>query len=148
MVGRAAKRQIEAISEGHWARLGASGLPQWLAGIGCLILSLPLVGWVFGIPVLRGFGDPTYTVAPLSAFNGCFLTLATFLAVSRQPLLARLAFAPPAILLSLVVVQFLTGAIAVERLFFYDTVLRLGVRNHGILPGGTAAVQAIGGLAA
>lgn len=148
MVGRAAASQIEAISTGQLARLGASALPQWLAGIGCLILSLPMVGWILGIPVLRGFGDPNYAVAPISAINGCFLTLATFLAVSRQPVLARIAFAPAAILLSLVVVQYLTGAIAVERLFFYDTVLRLGVRNHGILPGGTAAVQAIGGLAA
>ncbi|WP_204283131.1 hypothetical protein, partial [Klebsiella pneumoniae] len=55
---------------------------------------------------------------------------------------------PAAILLSLIIFQYLTGAIAMERLFFFEAVQRLGVRNDGLSPGGTVAVQALGGLAA
>lgn len=148
MVGKAALRQAETLSGGRWAALGASRLPAWLAGISCLILSLPTIGWLLGIPVLRGFGDPNYAVAPLVAFIGCSVTLATFLVVIGQPRLARIALIPAGLLLGLAVVQYLTGAFALERLFFYDTVLRMGVRNHGVLPGGTAAMQTAGALAA
>lgn len=134
---------------GHaWVRLGATRLPQWLTGIGCMLLSLPLVGWLLGVPVLRGFGDPDYVIAPLTAINGCSVTLTGFLAVSGRPRLARIAFAPAAILLTLIGLRYLTDAIPVERLFFADSVARLGVANHGISPGGTALVQAVGGLAA
>ncbi len=132
----------------RWAALAGSRLPQWLAGISCLILSLPLIGWLLGIPVLRGFGDPHYAVAPLSAILGCSVTLAALLLVCNRPMLARIALLPTGILLGLTLIQYLTGAIAVERLFFYDTVLQMGVRNKGVLPGGTAAMQALGALAA
>jgi PAS domain S-box-containing protein len=138
----------ETIPGRGWEALGASRLPQWMTGIGCLILSLPLLGWVLGVPVLRGFGNPDYAVAPLSAINGCSITLAAFLAVSGRRWLARIAFAPSAVLLSLIALEYLTGAIAVERFFFFDTVQQLGVRNNGLSPGGTVAVTAIGGLAA
>lgn len=134
---------------GHgWVGLGATRLPQWLTGIGCLILSLPLIGWLFGIPVLRGFGVPGYAVPPLSAINGCSVTLTGFLAVSGRPWLARIAFAPAAVLLSLIGLRYLTDAIPVEQLFFAESVQRLGVPNNGLTPGGTALVQALGGLAA
>ncbi|MBL7599248.1 hypothetical protein INQ10_24800, partial [Escherichia coli] len=83
-------------------------------------------------PLLRGFGNSHYAVAPLSAINGCSVTLAAFLAVSGHPRLARLAIVPAAILLSLIIFQYLTGAIAMERLFFFEAVQRLGVRNDGL----------------
>jgi PAS domain S-box-containing protein len=136
------------MTRSSWTALGATRLPQWLAGISCLILSLPLIGWLLGIPVLRGFGDPHYAVAPLSAILGCSVTLATLLLVSGFARAARIVLLPAGILLGLTLIQYLTGAIAVERLFFYDTVLRLGVRNQGILPGGVAAMQALGACAA
>jgi len=141
-------RQGDPSPGNGWASPGATRLPQWLTGIGCLILSFPLLGWLLGIPVLRGFGDPGYAVAPLSAINGCSVTLTAFFAVTGRPRLARLAFAPAAILLTLIAIQYLTGAIAVERWFFPETVHRLGVRNNGLSPAGTALVQAVGGLAA
>ncbi|MEP9357322.1 ATP-binding protein [Sphingomonas sp. KR3-1] len=148
MNGAATNRQSKAFSGSGWARVGAVSLPQWLTGIGCLLLSMPLLGWLSGIAVLRGFGDPHYAVAPLSAINGCSVTLAAFFAVSDRPRLARLAFAPGAVLLALIAVEYLTGMIAVERLFFPDAVQALGVRNNGLPPAGTAMVQIVGGLAA
>lgn len=141
-------RQNETIPGPGWNALGAASLPIWLTGIGCLVLSLPLLGWIFEIPVLRGFGNPNYAVAPLSAINGCLITLAAFLAVSGRPWAARIALVPAAILLSLIALEYLTGAIAVERWFFFDDVQRLGVRNNGLSPGGTVAVAAVGGIAA
>ncbi|WP_163628521.1 hypothetical protein, partial [Morganella morganii] len=80
--------------------IGMAALPQWMTGIGCIILSLPLLGWLLDLPLLRGFGNSHYAVAPLSAINGCSVTLAAFLAVSGHPRLARLAIVPAAILLS------------------------------------------------
>lgn len=148
MTSRAAERQDATIPDRDRIGLGAAALPQWMTGIGCIILSLPLLGWLLDLPVLRGFGNPHYAVAPLSAINGCSVTLAAFLAVSGHPRLARLAATPAAILLSLITFQYLTGAIAIERLFFFEAVQRLGVRNDGLSPGGTVAVQALGGLAA
>jgi PAS domain S-box-containing protein len=148
MTSAATDRHGKAISGSGWTSLGAASLPQWMTGIGCLILSTPLLGWLFGIPLLRGFGDPHYAVAPLSAINGCSVTLAAFLAVNGRPRLARLAFAPGAILLALIAVEYCTGLIAVERLFFPEAVQRLGVRNNGLPPGGATMVQAVGGLAA
>ncbi|MDG2532372.1 ATP-binding protein [Sphingomonas sp. HITSZ_GF] len=148
MTRSAVTMQDEAIPGSGWVGLGASSLPQWLTGIGCLILSLPFIGWMLDVPVLRGFGDPGYAVAPLSAINGCLITLSGFLAVSGRPRLARIAIAPAVLLLSLIVLEYLTGAVAVERWFFFEDVQRLGVRNNGLSPGGTVAVAAIGALAA
>jgi PAS domain S-box-containing protein len=138
----------ETIPGSCWARLGASRLPQWMTGIGCLVLSLPILGWLFEVPVLRGFGDPGYAVAPLSAINGCLITVTAFLAVSGRPWAARIVAIPAAIMLSLIALEYLTGVVAVERWFFFEDVQRLGVRNNGLSPGGTVAVAAIGGIAA
>jgi len=148
MTSVATNRQGKAAPDHRWASLGATSLPIWFTGIGFLILSTPLFGWLLGIPLLRGFGDPNYAVAPLSAINGASVTLTAFLAVTGHPRLARLAFAPAAILLSLITLQYITGAIAVEQLFFPESVQRLGVRNNGLPPGGATMVQAVGGLAA
>ena len=148
MTSRAANRENSTIPDPSRPGPGAAALPQWMTGIGCIVLSLPLLGWLLNVPLLRGFGDPHYAVAPLSAINGCSVTLAALLAVSGHARLARLAATPAAILLSLITFQYLTGAIAVERLFFFEAVQRLGVRNDGLSPGGTVAVQALGGLAA
>lgn len=128
--------------------LGASSLPQWMTGIGCLVLSLPILGWLFEVPVLRGFGNPDYAVAPLSALNGSLVTLTAFLAVSGCRWGARIVFVPAALLLGLIALEYLTGAVAVEHWFFFEDVQRLGVRNNGLSPGGTVAVAAIGGIAA
>jgi|GEM_PF-817341 len=132
----------------RWASLGAASLPAWFTGLGFVILAAPLLGWLIGNPFLRGFGDPHYAVAPLSAINGASVTLTAFLAVSGYPRAARLAFAPAAILISLITLEYVTGAIAVEKLFFAEAVQRLGVRNNGLPPGGATMVQAVGGLAA
>ncbi len=140
--------QGSGIAGRHPISIGSCGLPQWLTGIGCLVLSLPLIGWIFGVPVLRGFGDPHYAVSPISAINGCSVTLGTFLAVLRRPILARLALLPAAILLTLIGLQYLTGAFALEQMIFPKTVQSLGVPNHGLVPGGAAAVQMIGAIAA
>jgi PAS domain-containing protein len=148
MTSRAADGKHETIPGLGQVGIGMAALPQWMTGIGCIILSLPLLGWLLDLPLLRGFGNSHYAVAPLSAINGCSVTLAAFLAVSGHPRLARLAIVPAAILLSLIIFQYLTGAIAMERLFFFEAVQRLGVRNDGLSPGGTVAVQALGGLAA
>ena len=141
-------QQSETIPGHGWIGVGATSLPQWMAAVGCVILSLPLLGWVLEVPVLRGFGNPNYAVAPLSAINGSLVTLAAFLAVSGRPRLTRIVLIPAAILLSLIALEYLTGAVAVERWFFFETVQRLGVRNNGLSPGGTMAVAAIGALAA
>lgn len=121
---------------------------SWLLAVANIPAPLVLVGWVLGIPVLRGMGNPDYSVAPLTTALFVLITIGATLAHARKLRAARAVIAVPAALLLLLSLQYAAHLdLRLERLLFPNQLEPLGVLNRGIPGMGAVVVLLIDCLA-
>ncbi|HWU96272.1 MAG TPA: hypothetical protein VN029_11790, partial [Sphingomonas sp.] len=103
--------------------------------------TLVLLGWIFRIPVLRGLGNPHYSIAPLITWLFLLIAIAAVLAHRRMPRSARGVVALPLVLLLLLAIQYAVRFdLGLERLMFADQLVPLHVVNRGVPGLGAVAV--------
>ncbi|HWU96060.1 MAG TPA: ATP-binding protein, partial [Sphingomonas sp.] len=132
------------------ARIGGSDMAgsvaayRWATGLLAFALlppTLVLLGWIFRIPVLRGLGNPHYSIAPLITWLFLLIAIAAVLAHRRMPRRARGVVALPLALLLLLAIQYAARFdLGLERLMFADQLVPLHVVNRGVPGLGAVAV--------
>lgn len=110
-----------------------------LLAFAAVVAALPLIGWAFHIPLLRGLGNPNYAIAPLTVTLFLLIAISAMLAHKGAWYAARTLVAVPGTLLLLLVAQYATHFdFGLERLLFADQLQALQVLNRGVP--GTGAV--------
>ncbi|MEP9361084.1 ATP-binding protein [Sphingomonas sp. KR3-1] len=124
---------------------------RWSTGLFVVSLVPPLfvlIGWTFGIPLLRGAGNPHYSVMPLAALLFLLVALGGLLAHREMRRAARIVTGVTLGLLGLLALRYLVHLdLGVERLFFYRQVIALNVLNRGFPGTGAISVMVLDCLA-
>jgi len=141
--GRGKEAMDIATAEDSGAR-GSIAADRWATGlllVSILCPALPILGWILVIPVLRGFGNPHYAIAPLTAALFLLIAIGALLAHRGAWNVARAVTAVPLALLLLIVVQYAARLdLGLERLLFSGQVAALQVTNRGIPGLGAVAI--------
>jgi PAS domain S-box-containing protein len=123
---------------------GSAAAYRWATGLfGFAILPpmLVMLGWIFNVPVLRGLGNPHYSIAPLITWLFLLIAIAGVLAHRGMAQAARGVIAVPLVLLLLLALQYAMGLdLGLERLMFANQLVSLRVVNGGVPGLGAVAV--------
>lgn len=112
----------------------------WLFGFSVAQPVLVLLGWTLGIPILRGLGNPHYSIMPLASVLFFLVALGGLLAHREKRTAARIVIGVALALLSLQAFHYLAHFdLGLERLLFYRQVIELNVLNRGVP--GTGAIS-------
>jgi PAS domain S-box-containing protein len=141
-----------AIARADSAETGGSAAAfRWATWLFVFAISLPastMLGWIFGIPVLRGLGNPDYAVAPFAVALFLLITSAALLAHLGKRITARVLVGVTLVPLVLLAVQYAARLdFGLERIFYYRQVLELGVLNSGVPGTGAISVMLLDCLA-
>lgn len=112
----------------------------WLFGFSVAQPVLVLLGWTFGIPILRGLGNAHYSIMPLASVLFFLVALGGLLAHREKRTAARIVIGVALALLGLQAFHYIADIdLGLERLLFYRQVIELGVLNKGVP--GTGAIS-------
>ncbi len=112
----------------------------WLFGFSVAQPVLVLLGWTFDVPILRGLGNPHYSIMPLASVLFLLVAVGGLLAHREKRLAARIVIGVALALLSLQAFHYIADFdLGLERLLFYRQVIELNVLNKGVP--GTGAIS-------
>lgn len=127
---------VDAATPYRWA--------TWLFGLALAQPVLALLGWALSIPVLRGVGNPHYSVMPLAASLFLLVTLGGMLAHLGRVRAGRIVAGATLALLLLLAMRYIANLdLGIERLLFYRQVIELNVLNRGFPGTGAISVMAL-----
>lgn len=120
---------------------------QWATWLFAFSLAQPvlaLLGWTFAVPVLRGVGNPHYSVMPLAATLFLLVALGGLLAHLGRLRGARIVMGATLALIFVLAMRYAAHLdLGIERLLFYRQVIELNVLNRGFPGTGALSVMAL-----
>ncbi len=123
---------------------GSVAVYRWATGLFAFAVlppTLVMLGWIFGVPVLRGLGNTHYSIAPLITWLFLLIAVGGVLAHRGMARAARGVIAVPTALLLLLLLQYAAGFdLGLERLMFANQLEPLRVVNRGVPGLGAVAV--------
>lgn len=116
--------------------------PAILTAVGAAFLSMVvLLGWAIDNAIMRGLGEPTAAIHPMTTLNFLLMAIASALVFAGQPRAARIALVFPAVYLVALLFQHITGIdIGIARLLFADKMALAPMVRRPITPVGPILV--------
>lgn len=116
--------------------------PAILTAVGAAFLSMiVLIGWALDNAIMRGLGEPTAAIHPMTALNFLLMATASALVFVGQPRAARIALVFPAFYLAMLLFQHITGIDSgIARLLFADKMALAPMVRRPITPVGPILV--------